>query len=271
MYDMKRVHGYHSSFKKNTETDPSDLTKYKGTIFYKMVAPMLTRWWTVGSGASHVFDYYLQLFHACQTVINIYPSGSTPNDIASDLFAMLKDQDNFIDMCLIRTFNKNCLNTHLDWLQSSKDLTNACGFQSHHMAARCYLMETDLKNMLSGDRSKDYHLALGRGDPNKKELHLKKLNVFGRAAIDSLYKHFDRWLKAPLLPASLIADAPIANVVAAVIQEASPTHGIAVSPLTGFANYQSSVHNRTICLHRFHRFLKKRTELIVDNGDCSEE
>jgi len=237
MQDMKRLHGFHSAFKTAAESDPSSLNKYIGTIFYKMIAPILTRWWTVGSGASYCFGYYLQLFHACQTVINVYPSGSTPNDIASDLFSMLKDQENFIDMCLIRTFNKNCLNVHLDWLQSSKDLTDANGFQSHQIAARYYLMDYDLKNMLSGDRSKDYHTAINRGDPTKKELHLKKLNVFGVAARTSLYKHFDRWIKSSLLPASLIAEAPVANVVAAVITERDPTHGFTEDPITGKTSY----------------------------------
>jgi len=84
-------------------------------------------------------------------VINICPSGSTPNDIASNLFAMMKDQENFVEMCLIRTFNKNCLNSHLDWFQSDKDLTDANGFQAHQMAVWCCLMECDLKDMLSGE------------------------------------------------------------------------------------------------------------------------
>ena len=118
MVDCECVNDFHPSFKKNTETDPSNLAKHEGAIFMKMVAPVLTRWWTVGSGASCVFDCCLQLLYACQTVINICPSGSAPNDSASDLFAMMKDQNNFVDMCLVRTFNKNCLNVHLVWFQA---------------------------------------------------------------------------------------------------------------------------------------------------------
>ena len=271
MADLKKIYGFHSEFKKRNESDPSTLAKCEDTIFRKMIAPILTRWWTVGSGASYTFDYYLQLFHACQTVINIYPSGSTPNDIASDLFAMMKDQNNFIDMCLVRTFNKNYLNTHLDWFQSCKDLTDVNGFQSHQVAIRYHLMECDLRNMLSGDRSRDYFTALNRGNPSDKALHMKKLQVFGNAAQQSLYKHFDRWIKAPLLPAGLMAESPVANVIAAAICQQEPTHGILEDRITGKMSCTSPAHKRVVDLRHFRIFLRKRMELIVDDDDYTED
>jgi len=272
MVDLKKTHGFHSSFKINNESDPSTLTKCKETIYRTMIAPILTRWWTVGSGASHVFDCCLQLFCACQTVINMYPSGSTPNDIASDLFAMMKDQNNFIDMCLIRTFNKNYLNTHLDWFQDSKDLTNANGFQSHQVATRYHLMDFDLRNMLNGERSRDYIIAMDRGNPNDKALYMKKLEVFGVAARSSLYKHFDRWIKSPLLPAGLMAEAPAANVVAAAMLKKDPTHGTPEDRNTGKMTYSSPTHKRAIDLKRFCLFLRQRLEIVdVDNHDCTAE
>jgi len=92
------VLSFHSNFKK-VVADPS--SKYKGTILAKMQQPTLTRWWTVRSAASYEFDYYLVIYHACQTIINIYKSDRTPHAIASDLFTMLLDQENFIDMTLI--------------------------------------------------------------------------------------------------------------------------------------------------------------------------
>jgi len=50
-----RVRGFHLKFK----TDVVDTTtkKLKGTLLAKMLAPILTRWWTVGAGASFVFDH----------------------------------------------------------------------------------------------------------------------------------------------------------------------------------------------------------------------
>jgi len=52
------VLAFHSKFNK-VVTDPS--SEYKGTMLAKMQQPILSRWWTVGSGASCTFDCYLQL------------------------------------------------------------------------------------------------------------------------------------------------------------------------------------------------------------------
>ena len=58
-----------------------------------MTAPILTRWWTVGAGASYLFAYYLQLHHVCQSIINCYASDSRANKIASGLYTKRKQKD----------------------------------------------------------------------------------------------------------------------------------------------------------------------------------
>jgi len=118
-------------------------------------------------------------------------------------------------------------------------------------------MENDLSNMLSGQRAKDCHLAVSRGDPKDATLHLKKLNVFGQTARDSLCKHFDRWIKAPLLPAGLLAEAPAANVVAATIRKEEPTHGTLEDKKTGKMPCFSQVHKQIVDLRKFRIFLKR--------------
>ncbi len=62
-----KVLAFHSKFVQE-EVDPSG--KYKKTTLAKMQQPILSRWWTVGSAASYVFDYYLVIYHACQTAVN---------------------------------------------------------------------------------------------------------------------------------------------------------------------------------------------------------
>jgi len=212
---------FHSKFNAS-EADPSG--KYKGTTLAKQQQPILSRWWTVGSGASHTFDYFLVLFHACQTVVNMYKSTVTPHGIASDLFAMMADQENFIDLTLIRCYHKAHMNPHLDWLQSSTDLTDVHGFQSHHMATRFYIMEKDLRHIItSGHKMEDYHEAVARLPKDNStrdadvERHEKKLQVFLNASHASLIKHFQRWIGSSLLPAVLMSERPIAQVVAAAI------------------------------------------------------
>ena len=142
--DFLKTHKFHTAFKTSAAADPTALVKFEGTLHNKMTAPILTRWWTVGSAASYTFCYCLQVFHACQQVVNMCKSSSTPNGIASDLHAMMKDQENFIDVALICCFSRAYINPHLDWLQCSDDLTGKLGFQAHHVAARFFLMEDEL-------------------------------------------------------------------------------------------------------------------------------
>jgi len=162
LVSFSKVYAFHSEFKKRAEPDPSTLTKNEDTIYGKMTAPILARWWTVGSGASYTFDYYLVLFHACQTVINLYKSSSTPNVVASHLFPMMLDQDNFLDLALIRSFHKKYINRHMDWFQSTNDLSGALGFQAHHVAVRYYLMHLNLQNFFMRTSMEDYMEALSR-------------------------------------------------------------------------------------------------------------
>jgi len=263
-----KVLAFHSKFVQE-EVDPSG--KYKKTILAKMQQPILSRWWTVGSAASYVFDYYLVICHACQTVVNLYTSSTTPCGIASDLFAMMSDQENFIDMTLIRSFNKAYLNPHLDWLQSSKDLSSHQAFQSHHVAVHYFCMHKSLEHIIStGRKMEDYHEAVARWNGPEataaadRKRHEKKLEVFLNAAYASLKKHFQRWLKPALLPAALMSEAPTAKVVAAMLIGAPNMPSFSSDPtvkddsrITGKILYKSAVHKQDIDLFQFNRFLRK--------------
>jgi len=116
-------------------------------ILQKRIAPILTRWWMAGEASSFTFDYHLQLCHACQTVINVYPSDFAPNRIASSLCALMFDQENFVDLTLICCFKEGHMNEHLDWLQSCDDMSGAQAFQSHNVAIWCFLMSQDLESL----------------------------------------------------------------------------------------------------------------------------
>jgi len=111
---LAALFGFHTKFNTTEVVNLTTAMKYKGTTHCKMTAPMLTRWWTVGAGSSYIFEYYLPLFHAAQTVINAYNSGSGPHGIASCLFAHVSNTDNFIDVALIRGYHKGYITPHLD-------------------------------------------------------------------------------------------------------------------------------------------------------------
>jgi len=118
--EFAKAYLFHSMLKKDAADKEAN---YAGAVLAKLTQPILTRWWTVGTGAATVFDYYLVYFCACQIVINIYSSDASPYKIASTLCSMMKDPETFIDATLIRCFNKAYLHPHLKRLQESDDLT----------------------------------------------------------------------------------------------------------------------------------------------------
>jgi len=279
-----KVLGFHSTFKREA-VDP-DATKFKDTILLKMLQPILTRWWTVGSAASHTFNYYLQLYVACQMVINIYKSNSNPFNIATDLFSLLSNQDNFVNLCLIRTFHKEYLNKHLAWLQEATDLSGHVGFQSHNIATRYFLMDFDMVHIAScGEATKDYHEAVAKWNTDDavataagRTKHLDKLLIFLNAAHASLHKHFSRWLSPKLLPMALLSEAPATRVVANIILgKPKPTvaeygNTATYNVLSGKLHVKSIAHGCDVELHLFDRFIRKRLEVgIVTTADNDDE
>jgi len=43
-----RALSFHAKFNKKAPVDPTTLVEFKDTVFAKILAPILTRWWTVG-------------------------------------------------------------------------------------------------------------------------------------------------------------------------------------------------------------------------------
>jgi len=190
---FKTTFNCHSKFKTNEVVDP-DTERCLHTALHKMTEPILTRWWTVGAGANCAFDCYPQLCHAAQTVINIYAGGSGPHGIASCLCAHMTNQENCIDLTLIRSCHKGHTSPHLDWLQSCVDLSMTQAFQSHSMSARHYIMHRDLVCLPSNTVFEDHTEAIEkaghvRGSDEHKR-HMKKLTVFMDQSLNALRTHF---------------------------------------------------------------------------------
>jgi len=188
---------------------------------------------------------------------------------------MLANQENFVDITLIRCFHKAYLNKHFDWMQACTDLTGCTGFQAHNIAVRHHLMDRDVKSVVACDHMKPHHHAVAQwhvDDVEERKRHLKKLEVFIVQATDALHKHFRRWLNVALLPAGLLAEAPMAKVISAVImKEDCPTtfDGVDANALTQVHQFKSEVHGEVITLERFYKWLK---QVVVDTDDeCCEE
>jgi len=212
-----KVHAFFDHFKK-PQVDP-DTKVFKGAVLEKMTAPILTRWWTVGADSSYIFDYYLLIFHACQTVVNMCPTTATPNAIASDLFSMMTNQENFIDVTCVASTRLMSIPI-FDWLQSSDDLTGHLGFQSHQMVVQHFFMCKDLQCVCSSATMDECRAAVALFHDAGEvvhERHLDKPKLFISIAAASLKKHFPRWMNQSLLPARLMSESPFAKTIAAVM------------------------------------------------------
>ena len=270
--EFAKVYKYHSEFKKTPLDHTANII---GTLLQKMQAPILTWWWTVGTGCDYAFDYFLQLFFAAQIVINTCPSGSGPHGIASNLYAHMLNQENFIDITLIRCYHKGYFVKQLDWFQSCDDLSNANAFQSHNVAARFYIMDRELNGLLTIPAFKCYTEAASRSlegetDTKKRkeenDRHMKKLTAFMKQSVESLRKHFLRWVSPSLLPAALLSEPPLAAIVAAaMLQVDCPTFesnpAVIIDAFdTTVKYYSSTAHKVRITLAPFDKFIRKHIQ-----------
>ena len=250
-----------------------------------MKQPILTRRWTVGAGASCIFDCHLVIPFACQTVINLCDSTSAPNGIASDLFSMMINPENFIDVTLIRCFNKAHVNKHFDWMQTCKDLTQELGFQAHNIAIRFYLMDKDIRGVMWGRSMEEHHEAVNKAVANEnggvvdvqqeRNRHIEKLNIFMDAAHNSLHKHFPRWSSHKLMPAALLSEGPLAKIVAAAMLNRNTMPIFAaeegvddLTRTTGRIECCATVHKEKINLIGFDNFIRLQLEKTDDGVEA---
>ena len=191
------------------------------TKWSKCPACILTRWQYVGAANKYAFDYYLLLVKWCQILINSYTANNQVNKAASDLQSLLLEGRLYNDICLVKCFHDSYFQAHLNWLMQSNDLTKVCGFQAHQMAVRYYLMESTLEEMSA--QVNDVHsffdhfiLSLQHCGEHY-DAQKGKAAKFVDIALESLHKHFSRWVQPQLLPAALLAEKPLALVAARAI------------------------------------------------------
>ena len=174
-------------------------------------------------------------------------------------------------------------------IMDGDDLTGIAGFQSHCMASRYYKMAANLT--LAKESTTDYNSfftefidslqLIGDKGPLLDDIaQAEKAKLFLNAAIKSLHKHFGRWCSVQLLPASLLAEQPLAACVARVILDKPPPVYIKPpkdSPFHLIAAYdkmtifRSSAHKHTpFFLPSFEAFIQDRLDAWrAESGDTS--
>jgi len=131
------------------------------------------------------------------------------------------DPNNLADLALIKCFNATFIRKHLDWLQSSTDLSDLPGFQSHNMAVRFFCMQEDITRMFRSTFPgfDDYRTVVGNLDKPERDLQEKKEELFVTESQAALSKHFPRWMSPSLLPAALLSEYDTAVLVASIMAQ----------------------------------------------------
>ena len=189
-----------------------------------------------GLSSKFVFDYYLLLLKFTQIAINSYTSSNKINGTASDIQSLLMEPNIYSDVCLLVCFHDGYFQENLQWMMQSKALTEVCGFQVQEMAVRYFVMYRELRERklevgetLAQHRNGFFYhfiaslnIMTDKGPLLNDTAQRTKAAKFCDMAIESLQKHFIRWCSKKLLPAALMAERPLAIVVARVLTGAPP-------------------------------------------------
>jgi len=173
----------------------------------------------------------------------------------------MTDPNNLADLVLIKCFNASFIRRHLDWMQSSIDLTGTPGFQAHHMAVRFYLMHDDIAHMFDGTFNgfEDYRQVVSNLNAKEKDNQKTKEELFVSCSKSALEKHFPRWLSPSTLPAALLSESLTSTMIASIMLK-DWNYCMYFELSNRF--FYSEVHSRRIKLRDFTMWLM---EYVRDN------
>jgi hypothetical protein len=192
------------------------------------------------------------------------------NQIASATQALMKTDVIKCDIELIHAYDTFFFNKHFEWLQrGDEDIGNIAGFLSRHLPVRYFIMHTELSDAydMEGWKTMDgfatYIARISKLPTDEKKLQQeKKTNLFFMRAVDTLQKHFRRWVRE-LLFLSIFSEAKTGGVVARYLY---PNIELTRQ---GEENelHKSTIHNTEINLTKFADFLKSecgdfKTEIL---------
>jgi hypothetical protein len=226
---------------------------------FKIPAPVLTRWWTVGETARVTWSSYLLLLRITQQVINT--TSSKPNKIASGLQPLFLELELFSDLALLHCFHSFYVSPHFDWMQSTTDLSAVPGFQAHNTVGRYYLLVQDLQSLRTTISTthadfKEFQDTLTTCSPQLRSHQQKKAKQFVALALNAVNKHFVRWCNKSLLPAALLSERPLSLAIAAVMLNRD-------LPPQQHPEFASKAHfDRTFDIQSFYTFISDQL-----NGD----
>mgnify|MGYP002812481187 CR=1 FL=1 len=236
---------------------------------WRVPAPVLTRWWTVGECAAYLLKWLPLVLAICHGVIQRDQTKIAANQIASGLQALLLTDVIISDIHLINAYHCYFLCKHFAWLQrGDPSIGNKPGFLNRHLCVRYYLMLEDLTNAWENegwkrlDAFEDFRQSMVQLSEQQKLEQTMKANHFLEFARNALVTHFKIWVN-DLLFLSLYSEQRTAHIVAKYLYDPSasalcdPNDSPINTPQVQLEEYDSPMHKRTINLPRFKAFLEE--------------
>ena len=115
-----------------------------------MKAPVLSRWYLVGLGYTHLFENWDKWLQIAQFIINANSATSAPKKCASTLTSLIAEPALKAHAAYVSDYHKCYWNKHYVWLTAKDELTSKSGFRSHQMGVRFFVILNDLKRLKDG-------------------------------------------------------------------------------------------------------------------------
>ena len=241
-----------------------DLGKVPIKAWAKSVAPILTRWGSVGKGAEVLCDEEKMTIYkqVAENVVDGSASRSATYKIGSSILSLMKEPLIMSDAHLANGFMNYFFNDNYSWLEKGdEELGNTLGFMSRHMLVRYFLMIEKLqKGLNNGWKNMDEFKTFCEFrnlTAAEKEKQVGKANDFFQLAIEPLEKHYEIWAN-DLLFFCLFSEFEIASCLAKVLIEVDRSEqSNGPNSVSNTTVFQSKVHKPPIDLSAFRRFILK--------------
>ena len=187
--------------------------------FSKITEPVLTRWWTIGAAVKQVLPDLEKWAAVALKCADAYPTIAAPNQCASAITCMISQPIIEAHLRWIDAFHESWWSPHFVWLSAVDETSKQPSFRAHHMAAHTLIMGRELRDL---SEKWNTHPSFGKYLKVKETIKISyhrdclyQLETqFFEIAMKSFHKHFNQWIKPPLLPAMIGGEKEIATMFA---------------------------------------------------------
>jgi hypothetical protein len=169
-----------------------------GKSFVAMKRGAETRWWSIGEAADVLYQTLPMRRFMAMNFDDMKVTGKAKK-ICQDFISLSAEPVLLCDLALVKCFHRCYLAKHLKFFQDKDLLVRKAGFQAFSVFVRCFLMEEDIKLMITKWREMtefaDVQKRLKDVPAKDRAIQVKKIENFLRTAYAENKKMFNRWLK----------------------------------------------------------------------------